>query len=190
MAGCATAAPVSPAGFSASAARVLNLHSAIAVPAALDFAEQLQDVIDHPVPSIVVDIDSPGGSLAVGFALIDMLRTARGHGTSITCRVGPGAMAASMAAAIFESEGCEIRVMARGAQLLFHEPSVQDVSGKEHDLRRIADQLADANRRIGSLIAARMHMTADEYCRWIRGHDRWIDYSEALNHHAVDVIEP
>lgn len=64
-------------------------------------------------------IDSPGGSVGAGLELMSAMDSHKGK---ITCVVGRYAMAASMAALIFE--GCDERVLFRTSTLMFHGISV------------------------------------------------------------------
>lgn len=164
----------------------------IRLPAVLPFALGLSDAVDSKESEVIVDIDSPGGSVDVGLSIINAMQAAHRGGMKLTCRVGDNAMAASMAAAILEA-GCTTREMAPTAALLFHEPAVPEAGrGNEHDFRRLSDALADTNRRMAILIAPHLkhaggsRWTADEYSAWIAGRDRWVDHAEAIAMGAVD----
>jgi len=111
------------------------------------------------------------------------MKEARAGGMKIHCRVD--GMAASAAAVIFETS-CDIREMAPDAALLFHEPGFAEVGGKEGDLRRAADSLADTNKRMAILVAPHLRMTAAQYMAWISDRDRWVSADEALSMGASD----
>lgn len=166
--------------------RVLRLGP-VMLPDVLDLAESLQEAMASREPSVTIVIDSPGGSVDTGLALVGMLKAARAQGMSVHCRVD--GTAASMAAVILEA-GCTTRTMTPGSALLFHEPSIRELGGTEHDLRRLADKLADVNRRIAILIAPRLGLTARQYEAWVRERDRWMDADESLEKGAVDAVVP
>lgn len=156
----------------------------VTLPDVLPLAEELQEAIDHKEPEVIIDIDSPGGSVGTGLALLGMMGAARKQGMVITCRVD--GMAASMAAVILEV-GCTTRSMTPDSALLFHEPAISEVGGKESDFRRIADMLADMNKRIAVLVAPHLKgWTAARYMAWISGRDRWVSVDEAKEMGAVD----
>ncbi len=152
----------------------------------------LQAAVENHEKAITVDIDSPGGSVAVGLNILDRLHEAQKGGMKVTCRVGPNAMAASMAAIILES-GCDVREMDPTASLLFHEPAM-GTQGKQGDFERAAGDLEDTCRRTAILVAPHLkhkdgsRWSATEYMAWIKGRDRWVDAVEALEIGAIDEV--
>ena len=149
----------------------------------IKFRAELEAAAEAKEPSIVVDIDSPGGSVGTMLRIMGQMKAARAGGMKIHCRVD--GMAASAAAVIFETS-CDVREMTSDSALLFHEPSISEAGGKEGDLRRTADSLADTNKRMAILVAPRLHMTAAQYMAWIADRDRWLSADEALAMGASD----
>ncbi len=133
--------------------------------------------------AIVVDIDSPGGSVGTMLGIMETMKDARAQGMTIHCRVD--GMAASAAAVIFETS-CDVREMTPTSALLFHEPAMGEISGKEWDFRKAADSLADTNKRMAILVAPHLHMTAAQYMAWIHDRDQWLGRDEALAMGASD----
>ncbi len=167
-----------------------HIHlGAIKTPDIVPFAVDLREAINANEEEIIVDIDSPGGSVSVGLAIIALLNEAQAQGTSITCRVD--GMAASMAAIVLAA-GCDKRTMTVKSSIMYHEPSISDIDGKEWELRRWADRLADTNKRMAILVAPHLkHLdgtrwTASEYMAWVADRDRWVSCDEALEMGAVD----
>lgn len=152
----------------------------------LEFIAELTASVEAKVPEVRVTIDSPGGSVSTMFEIIDLMRKGRAQGMVVECKVD--GLAAS-AAAIFLQAACSERAMTRASQLMFHEPAMGG-EGKEWDFRRAADHLADTNRRVATLIAWRMGMTADEYEAWIKDRNRWEDAAGALAKGFVDTVVP
>lgn len=152
----------------------------------LDVITGLQAAAEAKQP-VHMTINSPGGSVTTMFEIIELMRDLTRQDLPVTCTVK--GMAASAAAIILEA-GCSTREMTADSQLLFHEPSSGGGGGKEGDFRRAADELADMNQRVASLIAWRLGMTADEYAAWIRDRDRWLDAPGALKMGAVDKVLP
>ena len=147
----------------------------------------VQAVAKQP-KSLTVIIDSPGGSVDEMLTIIELLNITRSEPDPIPVRCEVRGLAASAAAIILEA-GCTTRAMTRSSQLMFHEPATI-ARGKEGDFRRTADDLADTNQRIATLIAWRMGMTAEGYSAWIRDRDRWLDAPGALKLGAIDEIIP
>jgi ATP-dependent protease ClpP protease subunit len=199
VSGCATLQPRLDAevGYVAAPARTGHrlLHLGPVRPLdSLGLVVGLQEVIEAGTPRVTIDIDSPGGSVVLGLQIMDLMRDAQANGTTITCRVGNNAMAASMAAVILVA-ACDRRLMSPTAQLMFHEPALRgEFAGKEHDFRRVADSIADTNQRMAILVASHMvradgtRWTAAEYRAWINDRDRWVDAAEALEMGAVDKL--
>ena len=147
----------------------------------------LNEVVQNHETEAVIEINSRGGSVGLGFGLIQLMRQAHDEfGVHIRCEVVSSGLAASMGAVIFEL-GCDERVMHATSTLMFHEPSVHDVdTGKAGEFRRLADELDDLNHHLAIMLSSRFKWTARQYENWVRGHDRWLDLDEAREHHLVD----
>lgn len=151
-------------------------------------AGEIKDEVEKGALVIILDIDSPGGSVGAGLALIGTMKKARAESNvHFMCIVG--GMAASMGAAILEL-GCDVRLMTPGSMLLFHEPSMWDVGGTEHDLRDLANKLADTNHYLAIMLAHRLGMSTEDFEARIKGRDWWLDSKEALDVGAVDQVIP
>jgi ATP-dependent protease ClpP protease subunit len=94
---------------------------------------QVLDALPDTVEQIVLRINSPGGEVFEGVAILNMLRA---HKATVTAVVdGLAASAASVIAA-----GCDDTVMSPGTQMMIHQPSVL-TWGNSSDLRKDADIL-------------------------------------------------
>lgn len=150
-----------------------------------DFSDGLKEAVSAHESVLRVDIDSPGGSVSTMLRLMREMKDARAQGMEILCFVD--GMAASAGAVIFETS-CSKRYMTATSSLLFHEPAIGDAGGKEGDLRRAADSLADTNKRMAILVAPHLSMTPEQYMSWIADRDRWLGAGEALLIGAVDEL--
>jgi ATP-dependent protease ClpP protease subunit len=203
--GCATVKPASEASFSCRRNFCTTDRLQVAAPevprvdvgeinvlTGLKIAEALRQAPEGS--EVALDIDSPGGSVGVGLGILDVMKDAKARGITISCRVGSGAMAASMAGIIFVV-GCSTREMAPDAMLLFHEPAMGFEGGKEWEFRRAANHLADVNQRMAILVAAHLkhpdgsRWSATEYRAWIHERDRWASADEALAMGATDAVK-
>lgn len=183
--GCAHAETIAaPVPITPAPTRHLEL-GAVFMPGVAPLMSGLAEAAEQHETEVIVDIDSPGGSVRVGFGILEAMRDAHKAGVTITCRID--GMAASMAAVIFEA-GCTNRYMTRFSSLMFHEPSVSDIAGKEWELRRVADSIADVNKRIAIVVAPHLNMTAATYANWVLDRDRWVGLDEALAMGAADGI--
>lgn len=152
-----------------------------------DVASALDAATQRGGGTLRIVIDSPGGFDSVMFRLIDKATEAQKMGVRIECHVD--GMAAS-AAAIFLEAGCTTRTMTPRSRLLFHECAVTGASGKAVALEGIANEMEDQDMYVATMIAWRIHMSAEQYAAWVHGRDRWVDAPGALKHHMIDAIAP
>lgn len=145
----------------------------------------LAEIVLKSAPAVVrLRIDSPGGSVGVGLAFIDIMRAAQESGTSVQCTIPSGGMAASMAAVIFER--CDVRTMEKGAALMFHTVSVGAADGNQWDLERLARRMAAWNKEIAILASAKMTITLSEYEQHVADFNWWLGREDALAVGAAD----
>ena len=143
---------------------------------------------DDPGCDITVYLNSPGGDIVAGFALIDFIVDLRKQGHYVrTVALG---MAASMSAVILQA-GDE-RVMGSNALLLIHEGSLGAVGsfGEVEDRVKLMEKL---HGRIFHLFAERASVlnpktTAAYLKKQSKRTDWWLDSSEALELGIVDSV--
>lgn len=136
-----------------------------------------------PKCGIEIQVNSPGGSIFDGLALIDFIRGLRTSGHHITM-VAIG-MAASMAGVILQA--ADTRAMGANALMLIHEGSL----GAIGDFGKVEDRVALMklmHERILDLFADRA-VVSKTYIRnhWKRK-DWWLDSAEALKLGFVDEV--
>ena len=124
---------------------VLSWSSAVAAPMGRRFEEAYEEYRDE-VSLFVIDLHSPGGTLAEGKRVIELLeRMKRTH--ALETRVGSGRACLSMCVPIFLLG--ETRVAAANARFMFHEPASYDAftgeRGREPEFERrfVADRFFD-----------------------------------------------
>lgn len=143
---------------------------------------------DEPGCSITLYLNSPGGDIVEGFALIDFLLDLRRRGHHVrTIALG---MAASMSAVILQA-GDE-RIMGPNAILLIHEGSLGAVGSFGEVEDRVA-LMTKLHSRIFQLFADRAaplnaKTTASYLKRQAKRTDWWLDSTEALELGIVDSI--
>jgi ATP-dependent protease ClpP protease subunit len=139
----------------------------------------------HP-PTLNILIDSGGGYVSSGWQLIGEIEEAQAAGTIVICSVDR--LAASMAAVIFES--CDLRLMRKGAALLFHTASASNVSGNQWDFERMARELDAINARIAIYVTGRLTISQTDYERNVSDRDWWLGTEGALEIGAIDEALP
>lgn len=137
----------------------------------------------EPGCDIEIQINTPGGSIFAGLALVDYIRGLRTAGHRITA-VAYG-MAASMGAVILQA--ADVRVIGDNSFLLIHEGSLF-ASG---DFGTVQDELAMMNKlhgKILDLFASRSRLTKEEIkANWSR-RDWWLSSDEAIKDGLVDEV--
>lgn len=143
-------------------------------------------VRNDPVDSrrdIEIQINTHGGSIFAGFALIDFIRSLSKRGHRVTAVVW--GMAASMGAVILQA--ADVRVMGENAFLLLHEGSM--FAGGDYG--HVEDEfilMQKLQERIVELLTERGDISKATIKRNWRRKDWWMTASEALKHGLVDEI--
>jgi ATP-dependent protease ClpP protease subunit len=144
--------------------------------------DEAASVLTEAPDVVMFTIDSPGGSVRVGLAFIELMKQAQARGTVIHCTVD--GMAASMAAVIFER--CDVRLMKRDAALMFHTVSISGVEGNQWEIERLAQYMAGLNKRLAILASVKMRISLAEYEARVRDFDWWLGWEEAIAVGAAD----
>ena len=146
---------------------------------AADFVNDLK-AIDGD--AITVRLNSPGGDVYDGIAILNALR---GHKAKITTVVD--GLAAS-AASFIAMAGDEI-VMGRNSELMIHDAWGYAI-GNAAEVRKIADDLDRASDNIASIYADRAGGTAEEW-RAVMRTETWYSAQEAVDAGLADrVVQP
>lgn len=148
---------------------------------AKEFASVL-DGLPESVTEIRLLINSPGGEVTEGVAILNLLRS---HPARVVAVVeGLAASAASFVAA-----GCDELHMNLNAELMVHDAWGLCV-GNAADMRQLADLLDHLSDNIASVYAARAGGTVEEW-RAVMAAETWFSAEEAVTAGLADsVIEP
>lgn len=132
---------------------------------------------------IEIQINSPGGSIFDGFALIDFIRDLQAKGHKVTTLAY--GMAASMGGVLLQVG--DNRVMGANCLLLIHEGSLGAVGdfGKVEDRVKLMELM---HERILDLFAERSKVSKAFIKRNWQRRDWWLDADTALKHGFVDAI--
>lgn len=126
---------------------------------------------------LVIDIDSSGGDVDAGFALIRRLDARR---IIVYCVVD--GWAASMGFAILQS--CDSRLMTNRSLVMTHEAYITNASGGDD-----AEYLAAVNETLAAQCARRLNLTIERYKAKVAAGVRWwMRPAEALSVGAVDRV--
>lgn len=131
-------------------------------------------------------IDSFGGSVFDGLSFIKYIeQLKRRTGVITVCAVDSNAM--SMGFVFLESGACDIRLATKRSILLAHNCSSR-AGGTARDLEKAAEFMKAIDKGVGEMVAARLHMTYDEYAKKIDGKDWVFNWDVALQVRAIDAV--
>lgn len=165
--------------------RQLNIFA----PIVGSYVDSWIDMLEHwerrdPGEPITIRINSPGGSVLDGFALLDTILRLRRKGHKVTTH-GLG-MVASMATILMQA-GDE-RVLDKNAWFMIHEVSA-GTSGKASDMEdelRFVKKLQD---RLLDILSERSTLSKTQIKRRWTKKDDWMSADEALALGFVDRVE-
>lgn len=136
--------------------RVVELTEEVSDEAVNSLCRQLRllDNMDN-TSEIKMYINSPGGSVQAGLALIDTI-----HQLSCPVHMIVQGMAASMAAVIFACGSR--REMLPSSMIMIHDPSIQETGGTALQLEAVSKKLMQTRKTIAGLLAETTGHTVDE----------------------------
>lgn len=147
------------------------------------------DTLEHwerrdPGEPIVIRINSPGGDVLDGFALLDTILRLRRKGHKITTH-GLG-MIASMATILMQAG--EERILDQNAWFMIHEVSA-GVRGKSSEMEDELNFVKKLQDRLLDILAERSTLTKAQIKRRWKKKDDWMSADEALTLGFVDRVE-
>lgn len=138
--------------------------------------------------AVIVEINSPGGSVSAGFKMAKAIEESP---LAVVCIVDGDA--ASMAFYLLQS--CDLRVMTDRSVLMAHEPSamVMFAGGQAKSWKRLGDNMSSAltvtAKAMNHHMARRMRVSYAEFCKRIAdGREWWFDSMDAGKYGAVDLV--
>lgn len=144
---------------------------------AKDFAQQLDSLV---VSQIDLHVNSPGGDVFDGIAILNALRS---HPARVVATVdGVAASAAS-----FITAGADEVVMARNSELMIHD-AWGLAMGNAADMRDLADRLDKVSDNIASIYAEKTGGTVEQWRDHMRN-EVWYSAQEAVDAGLADRVE-
>lgn len=130
---------------------------------------------------IVLEINSPGGSITDGFRLVKAIENSK---VPVQCVVDGDAD--SMAFYILES--CNTRIMTKRSVAMAHQAAVAALMyGHQDQWANVARRLKAIDHAMSEFLASKMHMKTADFEKKIEGgKEWWMNSDEALNAHAID----
>ena len=163
--------------------RVIMLSGAIDADRANDVMARLL-YLEHEDPGepIELRINSPGGEVLSGLAILDTVAQVRCPVSTICA-----GMAASMASVLLACGTRGRRRATANARVLIHQPWAGQFQGQATDLERAAEEILRQRARIDRLLSAatgqpvgRIHRDTER--------DTWFSAAEALDYGLIDEV--
>lgn len=132
---------------------------------------------------ILLDFNSPGGSIFDGLNMFGVIREAANAGFCITTRIS--GLAASMAGVLVQAG--DHRQMRQGSYLHIHEASGW-TAGKTFEIRDTATLMKRLTEQIAKIYAERSTLTAEAIFERMDRKEWYLDAQEALDFKFIDEI--
>jgi ATP-dependent Clp protease protease subunit len=164
--------------------RVVMLSGAVTGEMAQDvMARLLYLEAEDPEAPIEVRINSPGGDVMAGLAILDTM-------TNLSCPVITtcAGLAASMASVLLAGGGAKGRRRATAnARILIHQPWSQGFQGQATDLERTAQEILRQRALVDDILAEATGQTVDRIHK-DTDRDTWFSADEAVVYGLIDEV--
>lgn len=164
--------------------RELSVTGAIDAAMAFDICQQLLQLEhDDTSAEVTLYVASPGGSVSAGLAIVDTMRT-------IACPVRTVCLdtAASMGAIIFVCG--DRREMFPHAELMIHDPLIQNVSGSALSVQETSRRLMRRRSTLSQILVDHSNLPI-ERVEELTSKDTYLTAEEALEKGFTDaIVEP
>lgn len=134
-----------------------------------------------PDKDISLYINSPGGSVSAGLAILDTMNFIKCDVSTICM-----GMAASMGAVLLSAGTKGKRLMLPNATVMIHQPS-GGAQGQQTEIAIMAEQILKTRARLNQILADNCSRKLDDVQKDTE-RDNWLDANEALAYGIVDKI--
>ena len=138
------------------------------------------DSISHE--DINLYINSPGGDLSAGLAIIDIINNIKSNVNTICL-----GRCYSMAAIILACGNKGKRAMLPNSEVMIHEVAITHMEGRTKDVLRIANMTKEKNEKILSVLAKNTNLTINNL-KELTKTDYYMNAEEALEKGFIDKI--
>ena len=144
---------------------------------------QIQYLDDNGADEIILQINSPGGSVSAGLAIYDTMNYSKAR--IVTVGVG---MCASMGAFLLSAGSRGYRRATENCELLVHQP-LGGASGQASDIIIAADHIRRTRDRLNRILAENTGKSVEEIAR-DTDRDNIMTAAEAKEYGLIDVVIP
>lgn len=172
---------VTPSTYEYSFGRKVFLFSEINNSSAQSTINQLMALDDVSHQDITLFINSPGGSVSDGLAIIDTMETM--HSDVRTVCIG---LAASMAAVILAAGTKGKRFITPRAKVMIHQP-LGGIQGQASDISKLCEEITKTKDSITEFLSERTGQSMERLTTDM-DRDYWLNSGEAVVYGIVDRI--
>lgn len=144
----------------------------------LELAQKIEKLSRMSNKPITMLINSPGGSVGIGMAIIDAMTVAKKRGVRFYCLTG--VLAASMGFNILAE--CDFRYALPNAKLLFHPVSISTQRSRVQELINDLTQLSNLEKRVMEGLMKKLHLRWRDFHMHYFSETFWA--AEELNAHT------
>lgn len=172
---------ITPDTYVYSYKRTIHLFDEINSVTASNVISQLKALDDISHQDITLMINSPGGSVADGFAIIDAMGSVRSEIRTVCTGV-----AASMAAVVLSAGTKGMRLITPMAEVMIHQP-LGGIQGQASEISKMCEHITKVKDNIAEFLSAK---TGNSKEKLIADMDRdyWMDANEAIKYGLADKI--
>ena len=131
---------------------------------------------------ICLYINSPGGTIDAGLAILDTMNYIRCDVSTIC--VG---LCASMAAVLLSSGAKGKRFALKNSKIMIHQPLISNVGGQASDIKIVADQILKSRDTINSILAETTGKSKDKI-EQDTNRDYYLTSLEAKDYNLIDKV--
>ncbi|MFZ5953392.1 MAG: ClpP family protease [Candidatus Rifleibacteriota bacterium] len=135
-----------------------------------------------PGEEITFFINSPGGVISSGMAIIDTMHMISSPVTTVCM-----GLAASMGSLILSAGNKNHRFIFPNGKVMIHQPSVEFLYGQATDLEIQAKEIIKTRETVASMLAKNCHKSKDKVLKDL-DRDYWMSAEESINYGIVDGI--
>lgn len=137
--------------------------------------------LDRTIGDIKLFINSPGGSVSDGFAIVDAIKNCKND----VCTICTG-MAASMGAFILSCGTKGKRYVTPLSEIMIHQP-LGGAQGQASDIELVANHIIKTKKKLNKILSDNTGKPIDEIARDC-DRDYYMDAEEAINYGIADKI--
>lgn len=165
--------------------RIIFVNEEVSDPLASIVTAQLLFLeAEDPSKDIFLYINSPGGSVTAGFAILDTMNFVKCDVSTICL-----GMAASFAAVLLSAGAPGKRMALPNAEIMIHQPAIHGggIKGQATDIKIVSDHIQKNKKHLNNILAANTGQTVERIAE-DTDRDYFMTAAEALDYGLIDQV--